>query len=179
MERYVNYEQLKELHVIVRGLNKIYWRPEEEIFGVCNQVIKKLTDYFFMILYLGNASFGNGHFFTQLKKSPLIKHFGPIYIYFDEYPRYTGRTSNIFETNINDSIQCDHGYDYSSRKQKMCTCVLEKGCEITKNCFLSAKQIEKCPKTTLCKDCTYVQKYRNKIDENIDSPPDNEPTFSA
>ena len=37
----------------------------------------------------------------------------------------------------------------------------------------------KCPKTTVCKECTYVQKDRNQIDEIFDSPPDNEHTFSA
>ena len=34
------------------------------------------------------------------------------------------------------------------------------------------------PRTTLCKECTYVQKYRNESERNIESPPDNEPTFS-
>ena len=58
-------------------------------------------------------------FITELKENyPLIKHFGPIYIDFDEYPRYSGRTSAIFETTINESIQCDHGYAYSSGKNK-------------------------------------------------------------
>ena len=60
-------ELLKELHIIVRSLNKIYKEPRDGIFGVCNKFRKKLTDYFFLILDLGTASFGNGSFFTQLK----------------------------------------------------------------------------------------------------------------
>ena len=40
-----------------------------------------------------------------------------MYIDFDEYPCYSGRTSALFETTINESIQCDHGYAYSSGKQ--------------------------------------------------------------
>ena len=39
-----------------------------------------------------------------------------IYIDFDEYPRYSDRTSAIFEKNVNESIQCDHGYAYSSEE---------------------------------------------------------------
>ena len=39
-------------------------------------------------------------------------------------------------------------------------------------------QSKKKPKTTVWIFFTYVQKYRNVIDENFDSSPDNEPTFS-
>ena len=40
-----------------------------------------------------------------------------MYIDFVEYPPYSGRTSAIFEKNVNESIQCDHGYTYSSGKK--------------------------------------------------------------
>ena len=46
-------------------------------------------------------------------------------------------------------------------------------------CFPDAKQINPCPKSTLCKECTYVQEEKDKSEGNIDSPPDNEPTFSS
>ena len=50
-----------------------------------------------MIIDLGTASFGNGSLFTQLKyNTPLINHFGPIYIDFDEYPLYSIRKSEFF-----------------------------------------------------------------------------------
>ena len=48
-----------------------------------------------------------------------------MYIDFDEYPRYIGRNSESFEKSVNENIQCDHGYAYSSGKQKMCTWVNE------------------------------------------------------
>ena len=36
--------------------------------------------------------------FTELKENyPSIKYFGPMYIDFDDYPHYSGRTSAIFE----------------------------------------------------------------------------------
>ena len=39
-----------------------------------------------------------------------------MYVDFDTYPCYSGRTSAIFEKNVNESIQCDHGYAYYSGK---------------------------------------------------------------
>ena len=58
-----------------------------------------------MILDEGTALLGNGNFFTARKQNATpIKHFGPIYMYFDEYPPYSGVIYNIFETNINDNI---------------------------------------------------------------------------
>ena len=77
----------------------------------------KLTDYFFIILDLGTTLFGNGSLFTELKEiAPFLKAFEPIYIDFDEYPSYSGRTSEFFEKSVNEIIQCDHGYAYYSGK---------------------------------------------------------------
>ena len=42
-----------------------------------------------------------------------------MYIYSDEYSPSSGRISKNFETNVNDNIQCDHVYAYSSSKHKM------------------------------------------------------------
>ena len=42
-----------------------------------------------------------------------------MYIDFDEYPPYSGRIPENVETYVNDNIQCDHGYTYSSSKQKI------------------------------------------------------------
>ena len=101
-----------------------------------------------MIIDLGTSLFGNGYLFTELKEnSLLIKRFGPIYIDFDEYPRYSGRTAAIFETNVNENIPCDHGYDYSSGK-KICTWVNKKSLSMMKTCFPDAKQINQFPEST-------------------------------
>ena len=48
-----------------------------------------------------------------------------MYIDFDEYPPYSGRIYEIFETNVNANIQCDHGYAYSSSKEKVYTLIHE------------------------------------------------------
>ena len=100
-----------------------------------------MTDYFFTIIDLGTPSFGNEYLFTQQKeKFLLIKCFGPIYINFDEYPRYGGRNSEIFEKDANENIQCVHGYAYSLGKLKMCTWVNEDSWEIMKKFFLMRSQ---------------------------------------
>ena len=65
-----------------------------------------------------------------------------MYIDFDEYPCYIGRNSEIFEKNVNENIQCVHGYSYSSCKQKMCTWVNEDSWVMMKNVFLGAKPIK-------------------------------------
>ena len=70
-----------------------------------------------MILDLWTSSFGNRSLLTRLKENaPLIKKYGPIYIDFDEYSRYSGRISNKIK-NVNENIQYDHGYTYSSGKK--------------------------------------------------------------
>ena len=45
--------------------------------------------------------------------------------------------------------------------------------------FLDEYQINQCPESTLCKECTYVQEEKDESEGNIDSLPDNEPTFSS
>ena len=77
-------------------------RLHEKKYLVFAQIIKKLTDYYFMILDLGTASFVNGYFSTELKENdPLIKYFGPMYIDFDEYLRYSAIKYAIFEKKVN------------------------------------------------------------------------------
>ena len=141
--------------------------------------ITKLIDYFFTIIDSITSSFGNESLFTQQKENaPLIKHCGQIYIDFDEYPPYSGRISEIFEKNVNEDIQCVHGYTYSSGKHKMCTWVNEESWGIINTSFPDAKQI-KMPKFFLCKECTYVQKDINESDENFDSTQYKEPILSS
>ena len=52
-------ELLKELHFLVRFLNKPDKRRREEIFGVRKIFVRKLMDYFFILIDLETTSFGN------------------------------------------------------------------------------------------------------------------------
>ena len=89
----------------MRALNKPDISPREEIFGVCKKIITKLTDYFFTIIDLGNESFGNEYLFNQQKENaPSIKMFGSMYIYFDEYPPYSGKISETFVKNVTKNL---------------------------------------------------------------------------
>ena len=131
-------ELLEKLHFLVRAsknskeslrrniwclqkiIKKLDISPREKIFSVCKKIIRKLIDNFFKIIDLGSVTFGNGSLFNQMKEnSPLIKHFGPMYLDFYEYPPYSGRIYALFEKNVNENIQCDHVYAYSSGKQKI------------------------------------------------------------
>ena len=86
---------MKEIHVIMKALNKIDNEPGDLLLGVCNNFIRKLKYYFFTIIDEETASIGNRTLFTDLKNATLIKHFGPIYIDFYDYPPYSGAISEI------------------------------------------------------------------------------------
>ena len=63
------------------------------------------------------------------------------------------------------------------QENNLCTWVNKESWAMMKTCFLDAKQINQCQKSTLCKECTYVQEEKDESEGNIDYPPDNEPTF--
>ena len=108
------------------GLKQKFQSSRREKYGVCKQFITKLTDYFFAIIDLGTKLFGNEPLITQHKENcRLIKCFGPMYIYFDEYPCYSGRNSGISEKYVNENIKCNHGYAYSAGQRNMCKWVNE------------------------------------------------------
>ena len=59
-----------------------------------------------------------------------------MFIYFDEYPRYSGKESIIFEKCVNKAIKCEHGYAYSAGQHPICKWVNEKTWDIMKKFFL-------------------------------------------
>ena len=71
----------------------------------------------------------------------------------------------MFTLILQSNIKCAHG-------------LMRKVCKWWKT-IPSSKQIKKIPKTTVCKECTYVQKGIDQIAENFDSLPDNEHIFSV
>ena len=132
-----------------------------------------------MILDLGAASFGNGYLFTELKgNSPLIKKLGQCILILMSILPIVVEYLKCLKNNVNENIQCDHGYAYYSGKNKMCAWVNEESWAMMKTCFTDANKIKN-PKNTLCKECTYVHKYGNESDETFYSPLDNKPTFSS
>ena len=75
----IKVDLLKELHSLVKALNKTYKVPREDKYGVskkftredkygvCKKFITKLTDYFFTIIESGTTSFENKPLITQQK----------------------------------------------------------------------------------------------------------------
>ena len=127
----------------MRALNKPDKSPREEIFGVCKNNMRKLMDYLFVIIGLGTSSFGNAYFFYSTEIEFFIEKTSWANVYwFDYYPPYSGKLSEIFEKNVNENIQWDHGYACSSGKQKICTWVNEESWVMMKTCFYDAKQIK-------------------------------------
>ena len=58
--------------------------------------------------------------FTQLKENaPLINVFGPMHIDFYGYPPYIGRNFEFFEKNVNENIQCVHGYIFFKQAENI------------------------------------------------------------
>ena len=74
--------------------------------------------------------------YSPERKLSIDKHFGPMHIDYDDYPPYSGRIPENFEKNVNENIQCVHGYAYSSGRQKMCTWVNEESWGMMKTCLL-------------------------------------------
>ena len=82
-----------------------------------------------------------------------------MYIDFDEYPRYSGKNSEIFE-NVNKKIQCVHSYAYSLYKQKMCTWVNVDSSGMMKNCLMMQNQ-KKMPKNCFMQRMyTFSKRYK-------------------
>ena len=90
----------------------------------------------------------------------------------DEYLCYIGRNSGFFEKNVNEHIQCVHGYEYSSGKQKMCTGVNEDSWIMMKNCFPDAKPIKNSQELVFAKNVhmfkyIYMKMMRKLIPQKI------------
>ena len=100
-----------------------------------------------------------------------------MFIDFDDYPRYSGKESIIFEKDVNEAIKCEHGYAYSDGQHPICKWVNEKTWYIMKKYFPYATKIYVCAKTVSCNKCTYVQKHIN--DYVFDPLADSDETFSS
>ena len=90
----------------MEALKTIDNKPVDCIFGVYSIYIGKLTYHFFITIDDETESLEHITLFTTLKQyATLIKSFGPMYIYFYDYPPYSGAIYEIFETNTNAHIR--------------------------------------------------------------------------
>ena len=71
----------------------------------------------------------------------------------------------FLKKNVNENIQCDHGYEYSSGKQKKGTWVNEEIWEMTKNCLFSLTFFQKIHNLYRYSEDTHQNQYT--LDQNI------------
>ena len=86
-----------------------------------------------------------------------------MHIDIEDYPPYSGRNCEIFEKNVNENIQCVHGYAYSSENQKIYTWVNEESWGIMKTCSPDAKQIRRHPNLFYAKNVHMFKNIEMKV----------------
>ena len=102
---------LERLHLLVITLNMNDAYNEAKLCGILNNFIRKLKDFFFIII--GEKASTN----LLLKKTNYLRKlanlkclYGPMYLPLDVYPPYSDKQSGIFEANINKEFRYIHGY---------------------------------------------------------------------
>ena len=53
----------------------------------------------------------------------LTCEYGLMYLHLDDYPPYSGKSLDIFETNINRNLRCIHGYTHYFEQNELITWV--------------------------------------------------------
>ena len=73
-----------------------------------------------------------------------------MYLQLDDYPPYSDKISDIFETHINSNLICIHGYTNCIRRTDSITSVSNSYWDILPSEFIHAVKISACPRTTIC-----------------------------
>ena len=76
-----------------------------------------------------------------------------MYLHLDDYPLYSGKKSDIFETHVNRNLRCIHGYTNCMRHTNLITWVSNYACMMLLSEFNHAVKIISCPRTTICNKC--------------------------
>ena len=87
------------------------------------------------------------------KKARLTCEYGLIYLHLDDYPPYSGKKPDIFETHVNSSLRCIHGYTNCMRHTDLITWVSNDAWMMLLSEFNDAVKIKSCPRTTICNKC--------------------------
>ena len=83
----------------------------------------------------------------------LTCEYGLMYLHLDDYPPYTGKNSEIFETHINSNLRCIHGYSNFMRHTDLITWVSNSAWKMLLSQFIHAVKLSPCPRTTVCNKC--------------------------
>ena len=79
--------------------------------------------------------------------------YGTMYLQLDDYPPYTGKNSDNFETHINSNLRCIHGYSNCMRNTDLITWVSNSARKMLLSQFIHAVKISPCPRTKVCNKC--------------------------
>ena len=77
------------------------------------------------------------------KSATLTCPYGPMYLQLDDYPKYSDKISDIFETHINRNLRCIHGYTHCGRHTDSITCVSNSSWDMLLSEFIHAVRILK------------------------------------
>ena len=72
-----------------------------------------------------------------------------MYLQLDDYPPYSDKISDIFETHINSNLRCIHGYTNCIRHTDLITWVSNSSWDMLLSEFIYAVKISACPRTTI------------------------------
>ena len=126
----------------------------EKCCGVSTDFIRKLTDLFFIII--GEKASTNiplRKMYHLRKCATLICLYVPMYLQLDEYPPYSDKISDFFETNINSNLRCINGYKNCVRRTDSITWVQNYSWDVLLSEFIHDVKISACPRTTICNKC--------------------------
>ena len=91
---------------------------------------------------------------TWLRKcAALTCLYGLIYLQLDDYPPYSDKKSDIFQTHINSNSRCIHGYTNCMRQTDLITWLSNSYWDMLLSEFIHAVKIIPCPETTICNKC--------------------------
>ena len=101
---------LEKLYNLVKTLN-MNDDKTEKCCGVSTYFIRKLTDYFLIIIGEKASTYIPLRKNYRLRKvAKMTCLYGPMYLQLDDYPPYSNERSENFEKHINRNLRCSHGY---------------------------------------------------------------------
>ena len=123
----------------------------EKCCVVSTDSIRKLTDFFFIIIgEKASINIPLRKMYYLRKCSTLTCLYGHIYLQFNDYPPYSDKRSDIFETHININLRCIHRYTSCVRHTDSIIWVSNSSWEMLLSEFLHAERISECHGTIIC-----------------------------
>ena len=126
----------------------------EKCCGVSTDFIRKLTDFFFIIIVeKSSTNITLSKMYRLRKCATLICLYGSMYLQLDDYPPYSDKISDTFSTQINSNLRCIHGYTNCVRYTDSITWVSNSSWDMLLSEFIHAVKIIPCPRAKICNKC--------------------------